>query len=137
MTSYLQNSCSEQLFGKLTGRSASVHKKSSTIDILLEIIQKLLRELFFNTQINGCFWKRTVLTKAWRHSKCASLRKEGKRVWQKKVTNIDKGGGVTAKKKWYHSLKKRDFASDVLFEWSLWCWLILLFFDEYICWRCY
>ena len=37
MTRSLQNSCSEQLFGKLTGRSQHVHKKSSTV----RIIQKL------------------------------------------------------------------------------------------------
>ena len=37
---FLQNSCSEQLFRKLTGRSASVHKKNSTTDILLGVINE-------------------------------------------------------------------------------------------------
>ena len=46
LTSLLENSCSEQIFGKLTRSSASVHKKSFTIDILLGIIQKLFGELF-------------------------------------------------------------------------------------------
>ena len=37
---FFQNSCSEQLFGKHTGRSASVHKKKSNIGILLGIINE-------------------------------------------------------------------------------------------------
>ena len=41
-TSFLQNSCSKQLFGKLAGRSAYVHKKNSAIDVLLGNIQKIL-----------------------------------------------------------------------------------------------
>ena len=141
----MQNSCSEQLFGKLTGRSTSVHKKNSTIDILLGITQKLLGELFFfNTQIDGCFWKRTVLLEKllWCDKRmkpfktCVTQeRVEGKLT--KAVTKSDVGGGVAAKKKWCHPIKKRDFESEVLFEWPLWCWLILLFFYECICWWCY
>ena len=65
---------------------------------------------FFNTQIDKCFRKRTVLlkktydmTKVWGHSKRAS-RHLGM-----------KGGEVNKKCDATHS-KKRDFASDVLFE---------------------
>ena len=135
MTSLLQNSCSEQLFGKLTGRSASVHKKSSSIDILLEIIQKPFGgAIFFNTQIDGCFWKRTVLLEKllW-YDESVKPRVTQERVelrLTKNITKRDAGGGVAAKKSDTTHLKKRDFGSDVLFEWPLWCWLILLFFYE-------
>ena len=40
---------------------ASIHERNSTIDTLLEIVQRLFEELFFSTQIDGYFRKEIVL----------------------------------------------------------------------------
>ena len=49
-----------------------------------------------------------------------SGKRGGKKVEKKKVTKNDVGEGFTDKKcDVTHSKKKRDFASDVLFEWPL------------------
>ena len=40
---------------------ASIHERNSTVDTLLEIIQRPFEELFFSTQINGYFRKGIVL----------------------------------------------------------------------------
>ena len=45
-----------------------------------------------------------------------------------KVTKCKVGGGFAAKKCDATHSKKRDIASYILFEWPLWCWLILLYF---------
>ena len=42
----LQNRCPKQLFGKFSGSSASVIKKESTMDVLLESFEKFLEEQF-------------------------------------------------------------------------------------------
>ena len=105
------------IFGKLTGRSASVHKKNSTVDILLGIINE-----------HFCWKKCYDMTKLWDHSKRASLRKERREGWQKSNKEWRKGR-VCSQKMWCHSLKKnRNFARDVLFEWSLWWCFTFLYF---------
>ena len=38
------------------------------------------------------------MARVWGHSKRASLKKEGREDWQKKVTKGDVGGGFVAKK---------------------------------------
>ena len=46
----LQNSYSKELFGKIPGKSASVFKKNSTLDVSLESMQnmqKFSKQLFF------------------------------------------------------------------------------------------
>ena len=101
------------IFGKLTGRSASVHKKNSTVDILLGIINE-----------HFCWKKCYDMTKVWGHSK-----RDRRECWRKKVTKSDLGEGFAAKKCDVTHLKKtRDFASDVLFEWPLWWCFTLLYF---------
>ena len=55
----------QHIFRKLTGRSASVHKKNSTVDVLLGIINK-----------HFCWKKSYDMTKVWGHSKRVSLKKE-------------------------------------------------------------
>ena len=106
------------IFGKLTGRSASVHKKNSTVDILLGIINE-----------HFCWKKCYDMTKVWGHSKRASLRKKRREVWQKSNKKWRRRR-VHSQKIWCHSLKKktRYFASDVLFEWPLWWCFTLLYF---------
>ena len=105
------------IFGKLTGRSASVHKKNSTVDILLGIINE-----------HFCWKKCYDIKKVWGYSKRASLRKRGGKV-DKKRNKKWRRGRVRSQKMWCHSLKKkRDFVSDVLFEWLLWWCFILLYF---------
>ena len=54
--------------------------------------------------------------------------KEGRGGWQKKITKCNVGRGVAAKKVIPLTYKKGDFASDMFFEWSLQCWIILLYF---------
>ena len=144
----MQNSCSEQLFGKLTGRSASIHKKSSTIDICGELSKNFWGAIFFNTQIDGCFWKRTVLLEKllWYDKSMKTFktwvtheRVEGRLT--KKVAKNDVGGGVAAKKKWYHSLKKNEilrvtcFLNDPydadLFCCFLWVYLLMILLAFY------
>ena len=43
----LQNSCSNKLFEKVPGRSASLLKKDSTLDVLLKSMQTFPEQLFF------------------------------------------------------------------------------------------
>ena len=110
-------------------------KRALTLIFYWELSKNFWGSYFFNTQIDGCFWKRTVfLEKMLWYDKnkeplktCVTQeRVEGNLT--KKVTKSDIGGRVTDKKSDTIHSKKLDFASDVLFEWPLWCWLILLFF---------
>ena len=109
-------------------------KRTPPLIIYWEISKNFWGSYFFNTQIDGCFKKRTVLfekvlwyDKSMRTFKtCVTQEKEEEKL-KKKYQNCDVGGGVAAKKMWCYSLKKQDFASDVLFEWPRWCWLILLY----------
>ena len=93
------------IFGKLTERSASIHKKSSIVDILLGIINEHF------------YWKNCYdMTKIWGHSKRASLRKERrKKRLTKNITKSDVGKGFAAKTCDVTHSEKRDFENDVLF----------------------
>ena len=109
-------------------------KRTALLIIYWEISKNFYGSYFFNTQIDGCFQKRTVLFEKvlWYDKSigpfktCVSQEKEEGKL-KKKLQNSDVGGGVGAKKMWCYSLKKQDFESDVLFEWPRWCWLILLY----------
>ena len=91
------------IFGKLTGRSASVHKKDSTVDILLGFInERLLEKMLWYDKSMGPF--KTCVTQE---------REEGRLI--KNVTKSEVGEGYAAKKFDFTHSKKRDFASDVLF----------------------
>ena len=111
-----------------------VHKKNSTVDILLGNIQKVSRELFFAQTDKRCFRKRSFVRKnvmKWqKNGAIKNVRHSGKREERltEKVTKSDVGERVAAKKSDVTHSKKRDFANEVLFEWPLWCWLILLYF---------
>ena len=108
----LQNSCSEQLFGKLTGRSASVHKKNSTVDILLGIINE-----------HFC-WKKCYDTiKVWGHSNVRHSAKRG-RNFDKKSNKKWRRGRVRNQKMWCHSLKQTTF-----YEWRSFWMVPMMMFD--------
>ena len=68
----------------------------------------------------------------WSHSKRASLKKEGKVGWQIKVTKSDVGEGFAAENVMGLTQKNRDIASDVLFEWTLWCFILLYYLWVYL-----
>ena len=123
----MQNSCSKQIFGKLTGRSTVVHKKNCTVDILLGIIQKPFREKSLLYANRWLLPKRTLLLEkmSWYDKSIGSFKmrvtqeRRGRRL-TKKVTKKYIWRGFAARKIWCYSLKKnkkkRDFASDVLFD---------------------
>ena len=96
------------IFGKLTRRSASVHKKNSTVDILLGIINE-----------HFCWKKCYDMTKVWGHSK-----RDRRECWQKKVTKSDLGEGFAAKKCDVTQSKKTRFC-----EWrSFWMAPMMMFY---------
>ena len=96
------------IFGKLTGRSASVRKKNSTVDILMGIINE-----------HFCWKKCYDMTKVWGHSK-----RDRRECWQKKVTKSDLGEGFAAKKCDVTQSKKTRFC-----EWrSFWMAPMMFYF---------
>ena len=66
--------------------------------------------------------------------KMCVTQERGEEKLTKKVTKSDLGGGFVAKKCDAANSKKRDFASDVLFEWSLYfLWVYLLVMSLAFC----
>ena len=115
------------IFGKLTRRSASVHKKNSTVDILLGIINE-----------HFCWKKCYDMTKVWGHSKRASLRKKRREVWQKSNKKWRRRR-VHSQKIWCHSLKKKHDILRVTFflNGPYDDVLLCCIFYECICWWCH
>ena len=84
------------IFGKLTGRSASVHKKDSTVDILLGFInERLLEKMLWYDKSMGPF-------------KTCHSGKRGGKVDKKRNKKWGRGR-VRSQKIWFHSLKKTRF----------------------------
>ena len=114
------------IFGKLTGRSASVHKKNSTVDILLGIINE-----------HFCKKKCYDMTKLWGHSKHASLTKERGKV-DIKCNKKWRRGRVRSQKMWCHSLKKNEILRVTFFLNGPYDDVLLCcIFYECICWWCH
>ena len=142
----MQNSCSKQIFGKLTGRSTVVHKKNCTVDILLGIIQKPFREKSLLYANRWLLPKRTLLLEkmSWYDKSIGSFKmrvtqeRRGRRL-TKKVTKKYIWRGFAARKIWCHSLKKKQKKTRFCKWRSFRCWLIFLYFlwVWIFCWWCY
>ena len=128
----MQNSVSKQLFRKLTRRSAIVHKKlTPPLIFYWKLSKSFLGSYFFNTKIDRCFRKRTLLLekmlwydKSIRPFKMCVTQERGEGRSTKKVTKNDVGGGFPCKKCDATHSKKTRFC-----EWrSFWCWRVWLYF---------
>ena len=122
---FLQNSCSEQLFRKLTGRSASVHKKNSTTDILLGVINEHfgLKKMVWYDKYMGPF--KMCITQ---EREEGSLTKKSNKKWcRRRVRN---------QWMWSHSLKKNKILRVMFFLNGPYVLLCCIFY-EFICWWCH
>ena len=114
------------IFGKLTGRSASAHKKNSTVDISLRIINE-----------HFCWKKFYDMTKVWAiQNVCHSGKRVGKVVKNRNKTW--RRGRVRSQKTWCHSLKKNEILRVTFFlNGSYDDVLLCCIFYECICWWCH
>ena len=94
-----------------------------------------LGSYFWRKSTKGASEKKTVLLEKmlWYDKRMGPLKtcitqERGEGRLTKEVTKSDVGGEDATKKGDVTHSKKRDFSSDVLFEWLLWYWLILLYF---------
>ena len=114
------------IFRKLTVRSASVHKKNSTVDIL----QGIINEHF-------CWKKCSDMTKAWGHWNVRHSGKRGGKV-DKKRNKKWLWGRVRSQKMWCHSVKKNEILRVTFFlNGSYDDVLLCCIFYECICWWCH